>query len=174
MSGKMKDIGKERPKLYLMCGVPASGKSYFAEKHMDEEKDVYISRDQVRFEMVPETDEYFSREKEVYEEWIKRIAWALNAGFNVWADATHLNKKSRAKTFHALTKKGIDFVSIEVMALVMDTPFLVCMERNSKRSGRYRVPASAMRRMVNSFHKPDEEEKWIDTVYIIPYEERSK
>lgn len=83
MSGKMKEIGKERPKLYLMCGVPASGKSYFAEKHMNEEKDVYISRDQVRFEMVPETDEYFSREKEVYEEWIKRIAWALNAGFNV-------------------------------------------------------------------------------------------
>ena len=101
--------------------------------HMDEEKDVYISRDQVRFEMVPETDEYFSREKEVYEEWIKRIAWALNAGFNVWADAAHLNKKSRAKTFHALTKKGIDFASIEVTALVMDTPFLVCMERNSKR-----------------------------------------
>ena len=116
MSGKMKEIGKEKPKLYLMCGVPASGKSYFAEKHMDEEKDVYISRDQVRFEMVPETDEYFSREKEVYEEWIKRIAWALNAGFNVWADATHLNKKSRAKTFHALAKKGIDFASIEVMA----------------------------------------------------------
>ena len=174
MSGKMKEIGKEKPKLYLMCGVAASGKSYFAEKHMDEEKDVYISRDQVRFEMVPETAEYFSREKEVYEEWIKRIAWALNAGFNVWADATHLNKKSRAKTFHALTKKGIDFSMIDVTALVMDTPFPVCMERNSKRSGRYKVPESAMRNMVNSFHKPDEEEKWIDTVYIIPYEERSK
>ena len=167
MSGKMKENEKERSKLYLMCGVPASGKSYFVEKHMDEEKDVYISRDQVRFEMVPETDEYFSRENEVYEEWIKRIAWALNAGFNVWADATHLNKKSRAKTFHALAKKGINFSTIEVIALVMDTPFLVCMERNSKRSGRYKVPASAMRRMVNSFHKPDEEEKWIDTVYII-------
>ena len=122
--------------------------------------------------MVPETAEYFSREKEVYEEWIKRIALALNAGFNVWADATHLNKKSRAKTFHALTKKGIDFATIEVVAMVMDTPFLVCMERNSRRSSRYKVPESAMRNMVNSFHKPDEEEKWIDTVYIIPYEER--
>ena len=174
MSGKMKENGKERPKLYLMCGVPASGKSYFAEKHMDEEKDVYISRDQVRFEMVPDTDEYFSREKEVYEEWTKRIVWALNAGFNVWADATHLNKRSRAKTFHALTKKGIDFSMIDVTALVMDIPFSVCMERNSKRSGRYQVPESAMRNMVNSFHKPDEDEKWIDTVYIIYYEERKQ
>lgn len=170
MSGKMEEIEKERLKLYLMCGVPASGKSYFAEKHMDEEKDVYISRDQVRFEMVPDTDEYFSREKEVYEEWTKRIVWALNAGFNVWADATHLNKRSRAKTFHALTKKGIDFSIIDVTALVMNTPFPVCMERNSKRSGRYQVPESAMRNMVNSFHKPDEEEKWINTIYIIHYQ----
>jgi len=136
---------------------------------MDKEKDVYISRDQVRFEMVPETAEYFSREEEVYEEWIKRIAWALNAGFNVWADATHLNKKSRAKTFYALTKKGIDFSMIDVITFVMDTPFSVCMERNSKRSGRYQVPESAMRNMVNSFHKPDEDEKWINTVYAIHY-----
>lgn len=85
-----------------------------------------------------------------------------------------MNKKSRAKTFHALTKKGIDFATIEVIAMVMDIPFLVCMERNSKRSGRYKVPESAMRNMVNSFHKPDEEEKWINTVYIIYYEERKK
>lgn len=169
MNGKMKEIGKEIPKLYLMCGVPASGKSYFAEHHMDEDLDVYISRDQVRFELLPEGAEYFAMETQVYNEWIKQIIWALEAGFNVWADATHLNDKSRTKTFNALMRQGVDLNAINIIAIVMDTPFPVCAERNSKRSDKYRVPDNTMRSMVNAFHAPTENEKWIDTVYHIKY-----
>ena len=66
-----------------MCGAPGSGKTYWAKKALElksgEVPIKYFSRDEVRFEMVPEDEEYFSKEDAVFKEWIRRIQEALDS-----------------------------------------------------------------------------------------------
>lgn len=57
-------------KIYLLCGIPGSGKSTWAKNHLDDNS-IWISRDLIRFSMVSEEEEYFSKEKEVFKEFIK-------------------------------------------------------------------------------------------------------
>ena len=68
-------------KLNLMCGIPGSGKSYWVRHHMTD-ADAYISRDQIRFSMLKEGEEYFSHENEVFEEFIAQIQNAINGNYN--------------------------------------------------------------------------------------------
>ena len=47
--------------LVLMCGAPGSGKTTIAKKLMCN-NDLYISRDEIRYSMISDEDEYFSKE----------------------------------------------------------------------------------------------------------------
>ena len=51
--------------LVLMCGAPGSGKTTIAKKLMCN-NDLYISRDEIRYSMISNEYEYFSKEKEVF------------------------------------------------------------------------------------------------------------
>ena len=50
--------------LWLMCGAPGSGKSWFA-KNILKTDDTwqYISRDEIRFSLIKEGEDYFGKEK---------------------------------------------------------------------------------------------------------------
>ena len=52
-------------KLILMSGVPGSGKSWWCKNKLPEleENVLYISRDEIRFSMLNDGEEYFSKEK---------------------------------------------------------------------------------------------------------------
>ena len=56
-------------KLYVICGVPGTGKSTFCKNHLtmfgDDVK--YVSRDDIRFSIVKEDEEYFEEQKEQWE-----------------------------------------------------------------------------------------------------------
>lgn len=145
----------KRKKVFLMCGVPASGKSTFVQQNMDPATDVWCSRDQVRFSMVSEDEEYFAREPEVFATWIKSIndALALDSIKNIFVDATHLNKASRLKTLNRLNLENADVVPVVILASLQ-----TCFLRNKKRDGRANVPSSVIRRMYSSFVHPTLEE----------------
>lgn len=147
-------------KLFLMMGAPGSGKSYWATHHITD-KDKYISRDEIRFSFLKDNDEYFAKETDVFNEFIRQINEALVIHENVFADATHLNPNSRNKTISRLTEK-VD----EINVIFLDTPLNTCLARNAGREGRKYVPETIIKNMYHSIKLPEKEEG-ISKVYIV-------
>lgn len=141
--------------LYISCGIPGSGKSTFLKSHIAPTERI-VSRDEIRFSLLKEGEEYFSHEDEVWDIFIHTIADSINNGINTYADATHLNYFSRMKLLIALEDlckpsdiKGISF----------NVPLNICIERNEKRkSTKAYVPINTIRKMARSFSPiaPDE------------------
>ena len=139
--------------LFIMCGIPGSGKSYFANS-IARTNSVIVSRDEVRFSIISDEDEYFSKENLVFREFVKRIQEGLDNNKVVYADATHLNGVSRFKLLNSL-----DVTNTDVIPVYMKTPLSVCLERNAKREGRRRVPDTVIKNMYNSMTDPANDEE---------------
>jgi predicted kinase len=129
-----------------MCGIPASGKSTWVQQELEKTNGKWISRDKVRFSMVKENEDYFSKENQVFKEFIHQVNEALIICDDVYIDATHINETSRNKTLNKLNLEGVD-----INVVNFKTSLKTCLERNSKREGRERVPDSAIRRMYSSY-----------------------
>jgi tRNA uridine 5-carbamoylmethylation protein Kti12 len=144
--------------LWIMCGAPASGKSGFAKnKLMKDWNWDYVSRDEVRFSIVKDNEEYFSHEKEVFNEFVEKIAVALVWGSdNIIADATHLNWGSRRKLLNAL-KKYYPMETLDVIPVVIDAKLEDILERNALRDGRARVPEEVVRDMYSRMNDPEKD-----------------
>ena len=141
--------------LWLMCGAPGSGKTWFAKnKLMKGYGWDYISRDEVRFSMIKDGEEYFSHETAVFNEFVEKIAIALDWGHdNVIADATHLNWGSRRKLLKTLSKSCV-LEDVDVIPVVIDAKLGDILERNKLRDGRARVPEETIRRMYRNISDP--------------------
>lgn len=138
--------------LYVCCGVPGSGKTTFLNE-MAHPSEKIISRDDIRFSILKPGEEYFSHEKEVYTKFINSIVTNIKSGFNVYADATHLNEKSRYKLVHALKNRGCK--PSEINAIYFNVPLDVCKERNNNRKGtKTYVPEEQLIQMYGAFVYP--------------------
>lgn len=146
-------------KLFMMMGAAGCGKSTWCKKHITNE--VYISRDEIRFSLVAEDEEYFSKENEVFRIYAEKINTALAAGKDVIADATHLNRASRNKLI-----KEIHVPVEEINVIWIKTPLDEILRRNAEREGRAFVPVSQVRRMYYSIEEPSFEEG-ISKIYIV-------
>ena len=155
------------PRLFIMCGLPASGKSTFAQQFIKNNDIRYVSRDEIRFSMVKENEEYFSREKEVFEKFAGTIAQTLVDGFDVIADATHLNRISRDKLIRTIDQYTTEYT---ITYIVLETSLETCMKRNALREGRARVPDSVMKSMAENWEDITISEKSYDryegTLYL--------
>lgn len=142
--------------LYVMVGLPASGKTHIALERIFEPDGgtVYVSRDEIRFEIIGEEDSYFAKESQVYQTFVDRIQAALDSGKSVIADATHLNKASRGKLLRNLRLS----TKTRVVAVHVDASLPNCLARNDKRVGRAKVPKDVIISMYRSFSKPKLEE----------------
>lgn len=151
-------------RLYIMCGIPGSGKTYLANKYLKNNNVRYISRDEIRFSIIKENEEYFSHEKEVFKKFAEAVAQALINGFDAIADATHLNRISRDKLIRAIDQYTTDYT---IEYVVADAPLDLCMKRNASREGRARVPDVIMYRMAKSFEDITNEERTAPRVWGI-------
>jgi hypothetical protein len=123
-----------------------------------------VSRDDIRFSIVREDEEYFSHENEVYAEFIRQIKEGLNFNSEVYVDATHLNEISRAKTLRAL---GTSLKDVEVNVIWVRVPLEVALNQNENRKDtRSYVPRGAIRRMHSQLTRPIKEEGF-DHIYIV-------
>lgn len=150
-----------KPTLYLMVGIPGSGKSWYAKRLLaNQENTMYISRDSIRFKFLKENDEYFAKEDVVFNSFVSLIKKHLYDGENVIADATHLNRKSRMKVLN-----NLDLSKIKICVIYIDVPLDVCLERNSKREGRAKVPPTIIKNMYKNLTYPDKkEQEYYDTI----------
>lgn len=152
----------EKSKLYLLMGAPGSGKSTYLKTRFSQ-LPMIVSRDAIRFAMINEDEEYFSKEKEVFREYIEQIRTALKFNKEVFADATHLNESSRAKVLFAL---GHDLKDVEVNVIWVRVPLKVAITQNELRQGtRAYVPKSVIRRMYSQATMPSKEEGF-EHIYI--------
>lgn len=143
--------------LVLMCGIPGSGKSTLAKGLVNEEFDLYVSRDEIRFEIVPPEHGYFSQEDLVFDTFIQRIADGIKEDKTVFADATHLTVKARKKVLHRLVQFGAKPDDIDI--IWVNTPIDVAIERNERRKGtRAYVPTGVIRRMGLQIEEPEYDE----------------
>lgn len=138
--------------LWLLVGIPGSGKDTFLDD-MKIPRYLIVSRDRIRFAFLSNGDKYFDKEKEVFNQYVKNIQYTLDRFGICYANATHLNEKSRLKVLNAL---NLDNVVIH--AIYFDTYYEICVERNELRSGRERVPDTAMANMYQSLTHPKDDE----------------
>lgn len=138
-------------RLIIMVGIPGSGKSSYAKKLLEANPSwEYVSRDEVRYEFVTDQAHYYDHENDVYREFCNRIDKFLLQEKTVIADATHLTKGSREKLI-----QNLQVIPDEVYAVVMKTPFEICMQRNSARQGITRVPDKSMYSMKSRYRVPN-------------------
>lgn len=139
-------------KLIIMSGAPGSGKSTYAKQMIEKNpKMVVISRDNIRFGLLQESEHYFSHENEVLKIFYTSIIHYLSSGYDVIADASHLSWKPR-KTL--LTEISKYYSPEEVDVIYMRPSLETCFKRNDTRKGRENVPHSAITNMWNSQTDP--------------------
>ena len=150
-----------KTRLFMMVGAPGTGKSTFVANNL---KDgfIWISRDRIRYSLLEEGDDYFAKERKVFNQFILSINEAImwDEYPNIIIDATHLTKASRTKVLKRLA--SVD----EIRAIVMTTPLEIALERNAKREGRERVPDDVIKSMYDSFELPTKEEGFDSIAYI--------
>lgn len=137
-------------RIFMMSGIPGSGKSYWTKKDTKGKIGTCIvSRDDIRFSFLNDSDNYFAREDEVFDKWIDTINELINDidTTDIYLDATHLNDVSRFKTLSQLELAKVD----EIILVIMDTPLETCLKRNSTRIGKRLVPEDVIKRMYKSF-----------------------
>lgn len=139
-------------KMYVMIGAPGCGKSYYIKQHL-KNNEIVISRDAIRFSMLKDTDAYFSKEKQVYNEFIRQINAAIADDRDFYVDQTSLNRGARAKLFSHLERKPN-----KIIAIYMNAPLEKILYQNSLRTGRALVPEDAVINMFNSIEKPTKAE----------------
>ena len=134
--------------LYLMMGIPGSGKSTYAKQFASRNKIQYISRDEIRFSLLQPTDEYFDKENEVMKILREKTNLALENGSTL-VDSTNLSEKSRARL--------LNYIKTECAAIVvlfMDTTVSTALKRNALRKKREKVPDEELIRMYSRIEIP--------------------
>lgn len=143
--------------IFLMCGPAGSGKSTWATRQIKVPHiQAWVSRDNIRFILVGENEDYFSKEDEVFECFIKSIQAAIDNSETkeVYVDATHLNEKARNKVLDLL-----ELDNCRVIPVVVHPDLKTTLAQNEQREGRTFVPRSVIKRMDAQFQKPTFNEK---------------
>ena len=153
------------PILYILCGPSGCGKSTWAKNDVRMKHCAYVSRDEIRYSIVKDNEDYFSHEKEVFRRFISEIIKNMKMGFDTIADATHLNEFSRRKLTQAIDMYITDY---NIIYVTFDINADTCVSRNAHREGRANVPENIIRNMCRDFRMPtkDEDDRVIDIIEV--------
>ena len=141
-----------KPKLIVMCGISASGKSTIAKQLAEKENCIIVSSDAIRAELCNGNISDQSKNDEVFKFFYKRIRENLLAGNNVIADATNITLRSRRSIFNAVN--GID---CEKIGYIVAKKIVNCIKDNHN-NDRVAVPDYVIDKQIKKFQVPFIEE----------------
>lgn len=141
--------------LYYLVGMPASGKSTWAKKNINDNT-VWISSDNIRKELYG-SESVQEGNIEVFELMFKRTRDALRNGLDIIYDATNINSKKR---------KGFinQFKNIRKVCIYFASDLKDVIHRNNSRDRK--VPFEVINRMYKGLQIPMYHEGW-DNIQII-------
>ena len=148
-----------KPTLTILVGISASGKSTKAKELAIKYNAIIISTDMIRGEIGEVQDQ--SNNTEVFKLFHQRIKDGLMNGYNVIADATNINMKSRRAIIDYVKNVGCN-----IIAYVMTKPIGKCIEDNINR--KYPVPKDVITKQMMNFQIPFYEEGF-DKIIIDSY-----
>ena len=137
--------------LYLLCGVPASGKTTLSKQLTEENDTICHSYDDMPNARVRD----YKLSQQVYKQWIENIKTDLLNGRSVVVDNTSLTVDFRKKFLSEFYN-----IPCKKILIVMDTPIDTCIQRNSQRQGVEKVPKHAIPMASYIFEEPSYCEGW--------------
>lgn len=141
-------------KLWVMCGLPASGKSCRAKEIAEQNNAAVFSSDELRQELFNDVNHQEDNSK-LFTELHSRIKEHLKSGGNAVYDATNINYKKRMAFLQELKN-----IPCEKICVFMAVPYEECLRRNAERERK--VPEYVIKRMYMNFHIPYWYEGWND------------
>ena len=159
--------------IYMMVGVPASGKTTFATAMADESNGAYVSRDEIRYVMTNSRKVNMKNEMYVLNAFCNEIVRQSKEKDIIFADATHASLRGRFAFLHGIAaaaeKQNIDFGIYQIIPIIMETPFEICMKINSQRIEAFRVPEEDMINYYAKCKLPSKTEIGVETWCPIRY-----
>ena len=160
--------------VYMMVGIPASGKTTLAKELIGTATDrmAYVSRDEIRRKVTGSGKVVMSKEKEVLEQFCLEILVKVSEEYDlIFADATHSTPRSRYffyRTMHQIAEMmGIPATDFSIIPLVVETPYEICYERNSRRDASFAAPDEDMKNFYSKYIYPSKTELGLDKLF--PY-----
>ena len=147
-----------KPKLIVMIGISASGKSTIAKQIAGRDNCIIVSSDAIRGEICEGGVSDQSKNEEVFRIFHRRIRENLLKGNNVIADATSITIKSRKAIFDAVKKIDCYKIGYLVVKKIED-----CIKDN-KNNDRVAVPDEVIYKQIRKFQIPFKEEGYDNIV----------
>lgn len=145
-------------KCFVMIGLVGSGKSEQAKKLATEYNAEIFASDDLRTEMFGDVNHQADNDI-LFKELHKRVRECLASGKNAILDSTNISYKRRMSFLQSLSQ-----IPCEKIAVLMATPYEVCIKRNKLRERK--VPEEVIKRMYMNFWVPAWFEGW-DSIPII-------
>lgn len=138
--------------LYVICGLPGSGKSTLCEYLSKSEGLVVCSYDKIA-----RTSQLTSNE--VYTKWVTDIKLELLNGKDVIADSTNLTVKSRKELLQYLGN-----IDCRKVLIALNTPLSECIKRNESRQ--FSLPYIVIADAAKIYEFPREDELGWDDILV--------
>lgn len=141
--------------VYVLCGIPSSGKSTIAKEICSEYKYNLYS-----FDSLSKGYKFEERQK-VYNKMYADIATDIVNECGIVYDNLNITYDRRLELLHALKD-----IPCKKILIVMTTPLEECVRRNSQRQGQARLPDFVIYHLNQKYQLPSLEEGWDDIQYI--------
>jgi len=136
----------EKPKLILLVGLVASGKSFYAKQLAEQYNAIIYSSDELREELFGDVNEC-NRNEELFKELKSRVKNSLLKGENVIWDSTNLSYKKRKAILEEMRKYNCYNI-----CYLIATPYEKCLEQNLHRERK--VPEHVIKKMYMNINIP--------------------
>lgn len=151
------------PTLYMLIGLPGSGKSTIAKEQKYEIKGEVFSSNELRKELFGTLDPRPKDNGKLFDTMHSRIKECLLSGKDAIYDATNIKKRRRIAFLEKLKK-----VPCKKVCVVLVVPYEKCLEQNAKRAEQSlaEVPAEAIRNMYLEWEPPHKSEGWDEIRFL--------